>query len=63
MKERKREEEASEIRELQRMAAESNREEQKLQQELKKQDKAKKQEKQDQRVSSFFFSFLDFIPF
>ncbi|OEU21277.1 TPR-like protein [Fragilariopsis cylindrus CCMP1102] len=48
--ERKREEEASEIRELQRMAAESNREEQKLQHELKKQDEAKKQEKQDQRA-------------
>ena len=59
--ERKREEEASEIRELQRMAAESNREEQKLQHELKKQDEAKKQEKQDQRVSSFFFSFSIFV--
>lgn len=49
--ERKREEEANEIRELQRMAAESKREEQKLQEELKKQEEAKKQEERDRRVS------------
>ncbi len=49
--ERKREEEANEIRELQRMAAESKREEQKLQKELKMQEDAKKQEELDARVS------------
>jgi len=49
--ERKREEEATEIRELQRMAAESNREERKLQQELKKQEEAKKQEELDRRAT------------
>jgi RNA polymerase-associated protein CTR9 len=58
--ERKREEEANEIRELQRMASESNREERKLQQELKKQEEAKKQEGLDRRVrckqSGIFFS-------
>ena len=49
--ERKREEEANEIRELQRMASESKREEQKLQRELKMQEEAKKQEELDKRVS------------
>ena len=48
--ERKREEEANEIRELQRMAAESKREEQKLQRELKMQEEAKKQEELDARA-------------
>ncbi len=51
--ERKREEEANEIRELQRMAAESKREEKKLQQELKMQEEAKRQEELDQRVSEY----------
>jgi len=48
--ERKREEEANEIRELQRMAAESKREEQKLQRELKMQEEAKRQEARDRRA-------------
>jgi len=48
--ERKREEEANEIRELQRMAAESKKEEQKLQKELKMQEAAKKQEERDRRA-------------
>jgi tetratricopeptide (TPR) repeat protein len=50
--ERKREEEAKEILELQLMAAESKREELKLQEELKKQEEAKKQEELDRRVRS-----------
>lgn len=49
--ERKREEESNEIRELQRMTAESKREEQKLQKELEMQEEAKKQEERDRRVS------------
>ena len=59
--ERKREEEANEIRELQRMAAESKKEEQKLQKELKMQEAAKKQEERDRRVrlqSIFIFACL-----
>lgn len=48
--ERKREEEANEIRELQQMAAESKREEQKLQRELKMQEEAKRQEQLDRRA-------------
>lgn len=48
--ERKREEEASEIRDLQRITAETKKEEQKLKLEMKKQEEAKKQEDQDQRA-------------
>eukprot|EP00536_Pseudo-nitzschia_multiseries_P009800 jgi/Psemu1/201676/e_gw1.284.35.1 len=48
--ERKREEEANEIRELQRMAAEAKREEQKLQKELKMKEETKKQEERDRRA-------------
>ena len=59
--ERKREEEADEIRELQRMASESKREEQKLHRELKLQENAKRQEDLDRRVS--FNSFLRIFLF
>ena len=48
--ERKREEETKELRELQRMAAESKREEKRLQEELRKQEEAKKQEELDRRA-------------
>jgi len=48
--ERKREEEANEIRELQRMASEAKREEQKLQKELKMKEETKKQEARDRRA-------------
>jgi len=48
--ERKREEEASEIRDIQRMTAESNRAEQNLQQVRKEEKEAKKQENQDRRA-------------
>lgn len=58
--ERKREEEANEIRELQRMAAESKREEQKLQRELKMQEDAKKQEELDRRVRLNLSSFRSY---
>ncbi|KAL3912364.1 MAG: hypothetical protein SGILL_006913 [Bacillariaceae sp.] len=48
--ERKREEETKEIRELQRIAAESKREEQRLNQELKKKEEAEKLEARDRRA-------------
>jgi len=48
--ERKREEEAKEIMELQRMAAQTKKEEQKLQEELRKQEEARKQEERDRRA-------------
>ena len=49
--ERKREEEATELRELQRMAAEEQRKEQAIQEQIKKEEEAKKQEDRDKRVS------------
>lgn len=49
--ERKREEEANELRELQRLAAESQRKQQELEEHVKKEEDAKKQEERDRRVS------------
>ena len=49
--EQKREEEANELRELQRLAAESQRKEQAIREQLKKEEEAKKQEERDKRVS------------
>jgi RNA polymerase-associated protein CTR9 len=67
--ERKREEETKEIRELQRIAAESKREEQRLQEELRKKEEAQKLEERDRRVSGaisrisylFFWSHIYFL--
>ena len=50
--ERKREEEANELRELQRLAAESQRKQQQLQEQLKKEEEVKKQEERDRKVST-----------
>lgn len=48
--ERKREEEATELRDLQRLASESQRKQQQLQEQLKKETEAKKQEERDLKV-------------
>ena len=48
--ERKREEEANELRELQRLASESQRREQALRDQLKKEEEARKQEERDRKV-------------
>lgn len=48
--ERKREEEANELRELQRLASESQRKEQELQEQLRKEEEARQQELRDRRV-------------
>lgn len=53
--ERKREEEANELRELQRLAAESNRKQQLLQAEVRKEEETKKQEERDRKVSGLYF--------
>jgi RNA polymerase-associated protein CTR9 len=50
--ERKREEEANELRELQRLASESQRKQQLLQEQLKKEEDAKKQEARDRKVGT-----------
>ena len=49
--ERKREEEANELRELQRLAAESQRKEQAIREQLQKEEEAKRQEERDRKVS------------
>ena len=51
--ERKREEESNELRELQRLAAESKQKEQQLQEQLKKEEAAKMQEERDRKVRTF----------
>jgi RNA polymerase-associated protein CTR9 len=55
--ERKREEEANELRELQQLASESQRKQQLLQEQLKKEEDAKKQEARDHKVGTVGVSF------
>jgi RNA polymerase-associated protein CTR9 len=54
--ERKREEEANELRELQRLAHESQRKEQALREQLAKEEEAKKQEDRDRKVRQLAFT-------
>jgi RNA polymerase-associated protein CTR9 len=63
--ERKREEEANELKELQRLASESQRKQQQLEEQLKKEEETKKQEERDRKVStlwvSFEHNFVDYV--